>query len=333
MQSQNVATMGAMRMTGNVIPPNWFQTLTLPSGKPNLPAIIILSDIVYWFRPIELRDEETGRPLPARQKFQADKLQMSYQSWADMFGFGKDQVRAACHYLEEKGLISIEYRTINVSGVPHNNVTFFDINPQEIHRITHPESTVADTPIVFHGERVSCSTPTPSLVSRGDLSGFTGRRISKTSSETSSERETREAESARAPKLALVSSVSEPTPPDQPFSPNDDFRGAPPVQEWTIAERFVLKSCGLWDDLNNCEKPIVETNWKTKQAVVSAGRFVAPRLDVKAHIGGTPKLFLEYWHDEIKRTATPRPEYVVEQWEAYDRWLINNYETHRRLAA
>jgi len=147
------------------------------------------------------------------------------------------------------------------------------------------------------------------------------------------ERDAREAESSPSPKLALVSSVSEPTPPDQPFSPNDDFRGALPAREWTIAERFVLKSCGLWDDLNNCEKPIVETNWKTKQAVVSAGRFIAPRLDVKARIGGTPKLFLEYWHDEIKRTATPRPEYVVEQWEAYDRWLINNYETHRRLAA
>lgn len=160
-----------------------------------------------------------------------------------------------------------------------------------------------------------------------------GFDIKNTEITTERERDAREAESARAPKLALVSSVSEPTPPDQPFSPNDDFRGALPAKEWTIAERFVLKSCGLWDDLNNCEKPIVETNWKTKQAVVSAGRFVAPRLDVKARIGGTPKLFLEYWHDEIKRTATPRPEYVVEQWEAYDRWLIYNHETHRRLAA
>ena len=333
MQSQNVLAMGTIHMAGNVIPPSWFQQLTLPNGKPNLPAIIILSDIVYWFRPIEVRDETTGRPRQPRQKFQADKLQMSYSAWAEMFGFGKDQVRAACHYLEEKGLISIEYRTIEPNGVKCNNVTFFDINPAEIYRITHPESTVADTPIVFHGERVSCFTPTPSLVSRGEAIGFHGETNTKTSSETTTERDERP-ESASKPKLALVSSVGEnPHFADQPFSPNDDFSQAAPRQEWTVGERFVLKACGLWDDLANQEKPIVETSWKTKQAVQSAGKYVAARLNVKQRIGGTPKMFLEFWHDELKRLVTPRPDYVVEQWEAYDRWLIANYETHRRIAA
>lgn len=201
-QSQHVLAMGTVHMTGNIIPPSWFQQLTLPNGKPNLPAIIILSDIVYWFRPIEVRDEATGRPLQPRQKFQADKLQMSYSAWAEMFGFGKDQVRAACHYLEEKGLISIEYRTIEPNGVKCNNVTFFDIDPAEIYRITHPESTVADTPIVFHGERVSCSTPTPSLVSRGEAIGFHGETNTKTTSETTTEI-TAERENALSPASSV----------------------------------------------------------------------------------------------------------------------------------
>lgn len=193
-----------------------------------------------------------------------------------------------------------------------------------------PESQVSGNPV---NQRVRGGKPESQGVSTTESGGGSVVYTKNTNEEYKRERDARETESSPAPKLALVSSVSEPTPPDQPFSPNDDFCGALPAKEWTIAERFVLKSCGLWDDLNNCEKPIVETNWKTKQAVVSAGRFVAPRLDVKARIGGTPKLFLEYWHDEIKRTVTPRPDYVVEQWEAYDRWLINNYETHRRLAA
>ena len=141
-------------------------------------------------------------------------------------------------------------------------------------------------------------------------------------------------ESASKPKLALVSSVGEnPHLADQPFSPNDDFSQPAPRQEWTVGERFILKTCGLWDDLANQEKPIVETNWKTKQAVQAAGKYVAARLDVASKIGGTPKMFLEFWHDELKRLVTPRPDYVVEQWEAYDRWLIANYETHRRIAA
>ncbi len=117
---------------------------------------------------------------------------------------------------------------------------------------------------------------------------------------------------------------------NQPFSPNDDFDTPPPV-EWTIAERFVLKACDLWDALADQEKPTVEANWRTKQSVQSAGKYVMPRLNVENRIGGTPKLFREFWHDKLKREVAPRPDYLVEQWEAYDRWLIENYETHRRI--
>lgn len=118
---------------------------------------------------------------------------------------------------------------------------------------------------------------------------------------------------------------------NQPFAPNDDFVPAP-LPQWSVAERFILKACELWDELANQEKPVVETNWKTKQSVKVAGKFVAPRLDVEKKIGGTPKLFREFWHDKLKRDVSPRPDYVVEQWDAYDRWLIENHETHRRAA-
>lgn len=134
-----------------------------------------------------------------------------------------------------------------------------------------------------------------------------------------------ERESAQNPRVSFVKDNH-----NQPFSPNDDFDTPPPV-EWTIAERFVLKACDLWDALTNQEKPIVETNCRTKQAVQIAGKYVMPRLSVENRIGGTPKLFREFWHDKLKRDVAPRPDYLVEQWEAYDRWLIENYETHRRI--
>jgi len=129
----------------------------------------------------------------------------------------------------------------------------------------------------------------------------------------------------------LVSFV-EAKPANQPFSPNDDFTDIPPQPQWSTAERFVLKACELWDELANQEKPVVETNWKTKQSVQVAGRFITPRLSVENRIGGTPKLFQTFWRDTLNRTISPRPDYVVEQWEAYDRWLIDNHEPHRRLS-
>lgn len=46
-----VDRMCRLQFTGNVIPAAWYRTITRDNGKPNLTAIIILSDVVYWYRP------------------------------------------------------------------------------------------------------------------------------------------------------------------------------------------------------------------------------------------------------------------------------------------
>ena len=50
-----------LNISGNVIPQMWYRTIIRESGKPNLTAIIILADIVYWYKPTELRDENSGQ--------------------------------------------------------------------------------------------------------------------------------------------------------------------------------------------------------------------------------------------------------------------------------
>jgi hypothetical protein len=304
MTSPSVAAMGQIAITGNVIPSIWMQKLTLANGKPNLPAIIILSDIVYWYRPSEQRDERTGRALPARQKFKADKLQMYYSAWAELYGFGKDQVRAACHFLEEKGLITIEYRTVEAGGQRLNNVTFFDIIPNAILKLTHEVEDKIAPPTVFHGDTLSCSTGIPSPVSRGEAIVFHGDTCTEITTKTTTERER---------KIAPVSFVEA----DDEFSPL-------PEKVWSIGERFILKACELW------EKPIVEMDFKIELAIRQNGAWVDSRLDPSRNIGGNPGLFREFWANVLKRTAQLRPNYVVEHWEAYDRWLINTHETHRQ---
>ena len=55
-----VDAIATMAVTGNVIPATWYKTITTSSGKADLVAINILSDVLYWYRPREVRDEYTG---------------------------------------------------------------------------------------------------------------------------------------------------------------------------------------------------------------------------------------------------------------------------------
>ncbi|MCR5235446.1 MAG: hypothetical protein K6E53_16315, partial [Lachnospiraceae bacterium] len=73
-----VDEIGKLYFSGNIIPETWFYTIVNESGKPNLLAINILADIVYWYRPTEVSDEKTGK-ITYKKKFRdKDFLQKSY---------------------------------------------------------------------------------------------------------------------------------------------------------------------------------------------------------------------------------------------------------------
>ena len=87
--NDTVDRLSRIRFTGNVIPPAWYRTILRDTGKPYLIAIVILSDIVYWYRAAEVRDEGSGQLLGYRKRFKADLLQRSYQQIAEQFGITK----------------------------------------------------------------------------------------------------------------------------------------------------------------------------------------------------------------------------------------------------
>ncbi|EEK99092.1 Prophage LambdaBa04, DnaD replication protein [Bacillus cereus BDRD-ST26] len=124
-----------MNFRGNVIDHGWFKTLTLDNGKPNMVAISILGEVVYWYKPTEVRDEHSNN-VRYKQKFKADTLQKSYQQFADSFGFTKRQVKDACDYLKDRRLVRIEFRTVFVNGTRCNNVMFIEPIPEEIQKIS-----------------------------------------------------------------------------------------------------------------------------------------------------------------------------------------------------
>lgn len=112
-----VDRMCRLQFTGNVIPAAWYRTITRDNGKPNLTAIIILSDVVYWYRPVEIRDELTGQLCGFRKKFKADILQRNYQQLADQFGISKREAVNAVVELEKIGVVRRVFRTVRKGGM------------------------------------------------------------------------------------------------------------------------------------------------------------------------------------------------------------------------
>ena len=155
-----VDEVGTMNFTGNVIPMVWFKTIRYPNGAPHNNAIHILADIVYWYRPKEERDEESGQLIGMKKKFRDDYLQRSYDQMADTFGLSKKQATEAVKALEKMGIIKRIFKTIQVRGQVLNNVLFIELIPQRLYEVTFPEEIEENTlslpkeiPLSVEGER------------------------------------------------------------------------------------------------------------------------------------------------------------------------------------
>ena len=132
----DVDAIGTLPFMGTLIPHAWYTVLTLPSGKPDLVAITLLADIVYWYRPVVERDPTTGEVLRQRKKFKADMLQRSYQAFAAQFGFTKRQVREALSRLTQTGVIRKEFRHLDTPYGRCANVLFVAPIPATLQAIT-----------------------------------------------------------------------------------------------------------------------------------------------------------------------------------------------------
>lgn len=128
-----------IEITGDVIPPSWYSHIiyTTKKGKvkPDMLAIAILANIVYWYKPRIIRDEQTNRVTGYERKFDLDKLQRSYAQLGKFYGQTKDEVKTAVRRLEDLKLITVEFRTLKINGKVHNNVMFVEPIPDSIKKI------------------------------------------------------------------------------------------------------------------------------------------------------------------------------------------------------
>ena len=70
--NRTVDRMSRINITGNIIPAAWYKTIRKSTGKPYLNAIVILSDMLYWYRAAEIRDEGSGQLIGFRKRFHSD---------------------------------------------------------------------------------------------------------------------------------------------------------------------------------------------------------------------------------------------------------------------
>ncbi len=129
-----------MRLEGNIHPTSWFHEprLKFPGGKTNLAAIVILADVMGWYRILEIRDERTGKTIERRQLFEADKLQKNYSDYAAELGLTKRTLQDALKFLARQNFITLEYRTVDTRFGRLPNIVFIEPVVEEVAKITHP---------------------------------------------------------------------------------------------------------------------------------------------------------------------------------------------------
>ena len=126
---------------GNVIPHAWYSTICTKNGKVQMNAIILLAEIVYWYRPRLVRDEHSGLVAGVFRRFAGDLLQKSYQDFYRQFGLSKDQCRDALMFLESLGAVKRVFRTIQTElGRTLPDVMFIQIYPDVIKDLSTPPS-------------------------------------------------------------------------------------------------------------------------------------------------------------------------------------------------
>jgi hypothetical protein len=235
---------------GNITPWSWYQALRFPNGKPDLNAIVILSEIVYWYRGAAERDEATGTLLGWRQRFKADLLQRSYQALAEQFGLTKRQAQDACTRLAKVyGVIRLVFRTIDTPTGRLANVLFIEPVPEKIRAITHQR----DTSHVSTGH-LPHSNGTPLTVKR--------ETYTEISTESTTEKE--EGERTRAQDVDVVVPAQEhptrPTPAPSRRMPADytpsaelraELEGRYPMLDFE-EELYAMR---------NCEFPTPKRDW------------------------------------------------------------------------
>lgn len=129
-----IERVGELHIAGNIIPGSWYHYIlgngTKKNRKPDLVAITMLADIIYWYRP--------GKK--GNKKFHGDMLQTQISYYEEKFHFGESQIKAGLAKLRELNLIRSKAQVIfNDQKGKCQTLLFVEPIVEEIEKITYEE--------------------------------------------------------------------------------------------------------------------------------------------------------------------------------------------------
>jgi len=140
--NEDVDAIANLHIEGNITPPSWYQHIKYTNLKGTFTdtlAIALLSDLVYWHRPSEIRDEATGHIVGRRKKFKGEYFQRNLEAYSNLFGVSYKQIISAANVLEATGVAyrftdtAVNAKTKKIIG----NVLYWGIHPDAIAKITY----------------------------------------------------------------------------------------------------------------------------------------------------------------------------------------------------
>jgi len=102
-----------LRITGNTVHPSWYKTMTFKNDRgvySHWLAINILSDLIYWYTPFEIRDQMSGQVSGYKSKFEGAFLYRSIEETGNLFNASERLTRDAVEFLEARGLVFRTYK-------------------------------------------------------------------------------------------------------------------------------------------------------------------------------------------------------------------------------
>jgi hypothetical protein len=130
------------------IPNSWYSHLLDAKGQVYSDAILVLAEIINWYRLIPIYDRSTKKIIGYQKKFKLDLLQKSYKDFEDKFSFSKEKTRRILDFLIQKKLIYKEMRTLKSKSLVLSNVMFIGIHVENINQLY--ETSPKKNGVLYH---------------------------------------------------------------------------------------------------------------------------------------------------------------------------------------
>ncbi|ODN41134.1 hypothetical protein [Piscirickettsia litoralis] len=99
------------KFEGNLVPHIWYKNLRTSAGMADIVAITILSDIVYWYRPRAVHNDDG--PVTYHKRFKGLSKWFRPGYFSNKFGLTSRQVDEALRRLKKQGII--KYKKENIT--------------------------------------------------------------------------------------------------------------------------------------------------------------------------------------------------------------------------